>query len=185
MRLLFLLLFLAFTFGSQAQFGKNCELRQLKVNGFSPGVAYEMAAGVNSTLHIEVAYKPSFDPYTAEPIENYVMLPALTVQNRYYYNFFGRDRRGHQIYGNSANYIAPSVSAFGPSFVEDQSTMADGVFATAGLVTGLQRSFNSGFSFSIDAGAAYYLGSFEGGIYPVVNLSLGWIISEKRWCVGK
>ena len=58
-------------------------------------------------------------------------------------------------------------------------------FATAGLVTGIQRSYNSGLSFSVDVGAAYYLGEFNGGIHPVFNLSIGWIVSEKRWCVGR
>ena len=63
--------------------------------------------------------------------------------------------------------------------------IVDGVHGYAGLVYGAQRSFNSGFSFSIDAGAGYYVGPFRGSIQPVVNLSIGWIVSEKRWCVGK
>ncbi len=29
------------------------------------------------------------------------------------------------------------------------------------------------------------MGQFSGGIYPVVNLALGYIVSEKRWCVGR
>ena len=63
--------------------------------------------------------------------------------------------------------------------------MAKGAFGYAGMVTGLQRSYNSGFNFSIDIGAAYYTGQFEGAILPVANLSIGWIINEKRWCVGR
>lgn len=168
-----------------SQFGKNCELRQLKINALSPGIEYEMALGVNSTLDIRVAYKPSLDPFSSSPLENYELFPALTVQNRYYYNFGSRGRSGSPIYGNSGNYIAPSASVFesGSRIIEGE--LAEGVFATAGLVTGLQRSYNSGLSFSVDVGGAYYLGPFDGGIYPVFNISLGWIISEKRWCVGR
>ena len=185
MQRLTLLAFFSLFHLAQAQFGKNCELRQLKINAISPGLEYEMATGVNSTLDIRVALKPSLDPFTESPLENYELFPAITIQNRYYYNFNGRDRRGNQIYGNSANFVAPSVSLFesGTRVVDGQ--VAEGAFATAGLVTGLQRSFNSGLSFAIDAGGAYYLGPFRGGIYPVLNLSIGWIISERRWCVGR
>ncbi|NQZ45139.1 MAG: hypothetical protein HRT65_12580 [Flavobacteriaceae bacterium] len=177
--------FLLHTFLLSAQFGKNCELRQFKINAISLGFEYEMALGVNSTLDFRVALKPSLDPFTENPLENYELFPAITVQNRYYYNFGSRGSRGHQIYGNSANYVAPSVSIFESGSRIVEGAVAEGFFATAGLVTGLQRSYNSGLSFSIDVGAAYFLGPFDGGIYPVANISLGWIISEKRWCVGR
>ena len=65
-----------------------------------------------------------------------------------------------------------------------EGRLVEGVHGYGGLVYGIQRSFDSGFSFSIDAGAGYYVGPFKGSIQPVVNLSIGWIISEKRWCVG-
>ncbi|WP_435623141.1 hypothetical protein [Flagellimonas sp.] len=168
-----------------AQFGKNCEVRQIKINMFHPGLEYEMSLGVNSTLDARVAYQFSLDPFKERPIENYKLFPAITIQNRYYYNFDKRATGGRQIYGNSANYIAPSASVFfaGDDFVGDDIPRS--TFATAGLVTGIQRSYNSGLSFSVDVGAAYYLGEFNGGIHPVFNLSIGWIVSEKRWCVGR
>ena len=168
-----------------AQFGKNCEIRQIKINMFHPGLEYEMSLGVNTTLDARVAYQFSLDPFMAEPIENYKLFPAITLQTRYYYNFGTRAQNARQIYGNSANYIAPSASVFfaGDDFTGDNIPRS--TFATAGLVTGIQRSYNSGLSFSVDVGAAYYLGEFNGGIYPVFNLSIGWIVSEKRWCVGR
>ena len=182
--MILLLLWLA-CFNTIAQFGKNCEVRQLKINLASPGLEYEMALGVNSTLDFRVALQPALDPFAEEPLENYEFFPAITVQNRYYHNFNGRDRRGRQIYGNSGNYIAPSVSVFEPGERLIENEIVEGVYASAGLVYGIQRSYNSGLSFSIDVGPAYYVGPFRGGIYPTFNLSLGWIISEKRWCVGK
>ena len=185
MRSLFLLMLLSTLYSAHAQFGKNCEVRQLKINAFSPGIEYEMGLGVNSTLDIRVALQPSLDPFTATPIENYELFPAITVQNRYYYNFGSRARSRRSIYGNSANYLAPSVSIVEPGSRTVEGQVAEGVFATAGIVTGLQRSYDSGLSFSVDVGGAYYLGPFEGRIHPVFNISLGWIISEKRWCVGR
>jgi len=185
MRSFILLISFCLAYVASAQFGKNCELRQWKINVIHPGIEYEMALGVSSTLDVRVAYQTSLDPFTQNPIENYELFPAVTVQNRYYYNFGGRDRRGHQIYGNSANYVAPSVSVFESGSRIIEGMVAEGVFATAGLITGLQRSYNSGLSFSVDVGGAYYFGPFNEGFNPVFNLSIGWIISEKRWCVGR
>ncbi|TAI49552.1 hypothetical protein [Flagellimonas allohymeniacidonis] len=183
-RWLFILLLFS-THLALAQFGKNCEVRQFKLNIFNPGIEYEMGLGVNSTLDVRIAWQLALDPFAMEPIENYEFFPAITVQNRYYYNFGSRGRRGRQIYGNSANYVAPTISIFEPGSRLVEGEIAEGVYGAAGLVTGLQRSYNSGLSFSIDVGAGYYVGPFRGGIYPMFNISLGWIISEKRWCVGR
>ncbi len=97
-----------------AQFGKNCEIRQIKINLFNPGLEYEMGLGVNSTLDFRVAWQAALEPASIKPLENYDFFPAITVQNRYYHNFNGRDRRGRQIYGNSGNYIAPTIALFSP-----------------------------------------------------------------------
>ncbi len=168
-----------------AQYGSNCEVRQLKINIFNPGLEYEMALGVNSTLDVRLAWQAALEPAAMEPLDNIEFFPAITVQNRYYHNFIGRERRGRDIYGNSGNYLAPSVALFSPDARTVDGRLVDGVHGYGGLVYGVQRSYDSGLSFSIDAGAGYYMGPFEGGVHPVVNLSIGWIISEKRWCVGR
>lgn len=184
MRPILLLVFLSTGFFTYAQYGKNCEIRQVKLNAFNPGIEYEMALGVNSTLDVRVAYQAALEPASAEPLEHFDFFPAITVQNRYYHNLNSRQRRRRSIYGNSGNYIAPTVAAFSPGSRVVEGRLVDGMHGYGGLVYGVQRSFNSGFSFSIDAGAGYYVGPFKGAIHPVVNLSIGWIISEKRWCVG-
>ncbi len=183
-KILSLLICLIATF-TYAQFGKNCELRQLKINIFNPGLEYEMALGSNSTLDIRVAWQAALEPASSTPLEDYDFFPAITVQNRYYHNLNSRDRRGRQIYGNSGNYVAPTAALFSPDDRIVENRLVEGIHGYGGLVYGVQRSYNSGFSFSIDAGAGYYVGAFRGGIHPVVNLSIGWIISEKRWCVGR
>lgn len=184
MRCFFILAFLFSGVFMHAQYGKNCEIRQFKLNAFNPGIEYEMALGVNSTLDIRVAYQAALEPASSKPIEDFDFFPAITVQNRYYHNFNGRERRRRSIYGNSGNYIAPSVAVFSPGNRVVEGRLVDGIHGYGGVVYGVQRSYDSGFSFSIDAGAGYYVGPFKGTILPVINLSIGWIISEKRWCVG-
>ncbi len=168
-----------------AQFGKNCELRQFKINIINPGIEYEMALGVNATFDIKVGLQVTLDPSTSDIYQDFGFYPAVATQYRYYYNFEKRQRNRRQIYGNSANYVAPAVAVFALGSRTIENEVVKGAFGYAGLVAGLQRSYNSGFNFSIDAGAAYYIGPFKGGIYPVANLSIGWIFSEKRWCVGR
>jgi len=168
-----------------AQFGKNCELTQYKINLVNPGLEFEKGLGVNTTINIRAGLQVAIDPAVAEPLEDFAFLPAAVVQYRYYYNFEQRARNRKQIYGNSANYIAPAAALFTPGTRTIDNVEVGGTIAYGGLVTGLQRSYNSGFNFSIDVGAAYYTGAFDDGIYPVANLSIGWIVNEKRWCVGK
>lgn len=170
---------------SNAQFGKNCELRQFKVNIVNPGIEYEMALGTNTTLDFKAGLQVALDPLVPNIYEEVGFFPALAGQYRYYYNFDKRQRNRRQIYGNSANYIAPAAAVFIPGARTIDNVVVKDVISYAGVVTGLQRSYNSGFNFSVDVGAAYYIGTFKEAIYPVANLSIGWIISEKRWCVGK
>lgn len=170
-----------------SQYGKNCEIRQFKINVFNPGLEYEMAVGVNSTLDFRVAWQVALEPARAEPLQDFEALeffPAITAQYRYYHNLNGRERRRRSIYGNSGNYLAPTLALLSPGDRMVEGKRIGGMHGYGGLVYGVQRSFDSGLSFSIDAGAGYYVGPFRGAILPVVNLSIGWIISEKRWCVG-
>lgn len=167
------------------QFGKNCELRQFKLNILNPGVEYEMALGTNTTLDIKAGLQVALDPLVSNIYEEVGFFPAIAGQYRYYYNFEKRQRNRRQIYGNSANYIAPAAAVFFPGARTIDNVVVKDIISYAGVVTGLQRSYNSGFNFSVDVGAAYYIGTFKEAIYPVANLSVGWIISEKRWCVGK
>ena len=182
---LILILLICFAGNVHAQFGKNCELRQVKINLINPGIEYEMALGTNTTLDIKAGIQVALDPLLPDVYSEFGVFPAIAGQYRYYYNFEKRQRKRKQIYGNSANYVAPAVAVFFPGSRTIANENVEGAFGYAGLVTGIQRSFDSGFNFSVDAGAAYYDGQFDGTIYPVVNLSIGFIISEKRWCVGR
>ena len=65
---------------ANAQYGTNCEVRQFKLNAFNPGIEYEMALGVNSTLDIRVAYQAALEPASSQPLEDFDFFPAITVQ---------------------------------------------------------------------------------------------------------
>ena len=93
MRRLLLLVFLSTGFSMYSQYGTNCEIRQFKLNAINPGVEYEMALGVNSTLDIRVAYQVALEPASSQPLEDFDFFPAITVQNRYYHNLRSRERR--------------------------------------------------------------------------------------------
>ncbi len=183
-RILLMILLLCST-GIAAQFGKNCELRQFKINLLNPSLEYEMALGVNTTFDIKVGVQIAIDPAESDVYNNLDFFPTIAAQYRYYYNFEKRQKNRRQIYGNSANYVAPAVAMFFPGTRTIDNQVTKNNLSYAGVVTGLQRSYDSGINFSFDAGAAYYLGTSNDGIYPVVNLSIGWIFSEKRWCVGR
>ncbi len=178
-------LLLLMMFHAHAQFGKNCELRQFKVNLVNPGLEYETALGVNTTFNLKAGLQVALDPLVPKVYEELGFFPTVAAQYRYYYNFNTRQRNRKTIYGNSANYIAPAVAVFFPEARTIDNTVVKGAFGYTGLVTGLQRSYDSGFNFSVDAGAAYYMGQFQGAILPVVNVGIGYIFSEKRWCVGR
>ena len=92
----FLLLFATLQ-GLQAQFGKNCEIRQLKINLLSPGLEYEAGLGVNSTVDFRFSIQPAIDPARTDPYSHIRILPAAIVQYRFYHNFDNRYRNGRFI----------------------------------------------------------------------------------------
>lgn len=70
MRLLLLMAFLSTGFYA-CPIWQNCEIRQFKLNAFNPGIEYEMAVGVNSTLDIRVAFQAALEPASSKPLEDY------------------------------------------------------------------------------------------------------------------
>jgi len=185
MRRILLITLLVSSVMATAQFGKNCELRQFKLNIVNPGIEYEMAVGVNTTIDLKLGAQLTIDPSVKDVYSDFDVIPAAAAQFRYYYNFEKRQRKRKQVYGNSANYVAPALAVFAPVSLLKNKVEDNNTFGYVGMVTGLQRSYNSGFNFSFDVGAGYYVGTFNNAIYPVANLSIGWILNEKRWCVGK
>lgn len=76
----FLMTLLLFASCAMAQFGKNCELRQFKVNLIHPGLEYEMALGVNTTLDIKAGLQMALDPLLSEVYEEFGFFPTVALQ---------------------------------------------------------------------------------------------------------
>ncbi|MFS4457469.1 DUF3575 domain-containing protein [Maribacter sp. 2304DJ31-5] len=179
-------IFLVLLIGStrtSAQFGKNVEKHQFKINLLFPGLEYEMGVGENSTLNFKAGLQYGLDPNALDPFSQIDLFSAFTAQYRYYHNLERRFRKNKMAYGNSGNYIALATTLFTQSPIKN--TVETSPFGAIGPVYGWQRSISAGLSINTELGAGYYLGNFSGGIYPTFTLTLGWIIGEKRWCVGK
>ncbi|WP_394747063.1 hypothetical protein [Spongiimicrobium salis] len=180
----FLVLFLLLTAATQAQFGKNVEQHQFKINILGPGLEYEVGIGQNETLNFRAALQFVTDPNTKNDFEIDVV-PALNGQYRYYHNLSKRFQNQKAAYGNAGNYIAASASYFiGDPLLENVSDNVD-LLGFVGPVYGIQRTHSSGFTINIEVGGGYYFATSSGGFGPTFNLSVGWILGEKRWCVGK
>lgn len=82
-RQLALLLLWLSTSQLNAQFGKNCELRQVKVNLLNPGLEYEMALGTNTTFDIKAGLQFALDPLLPDVYKELAFLPAIAGQYRY------------------------------------------------------------------------------------------------------
>jgi len=72
-------LFLLFVVISQsnAQFGKNCELRQVKINLMNPGFEYEMALGTYTTFDVKAGLQVALDPLLPDVYEELAFLPEI------------------------------------------------------------------------------------------------------------
>lgn len=179
-----ILLLLLIAVPLQAQFGKNVEQHQFKVNILGPGLEYEIGIGQNETLNFRGALQFVTDPTTDATFEVDVV-PAVTGQYRYYHNLGKRFQRQKAAYGNAGNYFAASASFFiGDPILSNIDDGTD-LIGFVGPVYGIQRTHSSGLNINIEVGGGYYFEGASGGFGPTFNLSVGWILGEKRWCVGK
>ena len=86
----------------------------MKINLVNPGFEYEMAIGTNTTFDVKAGMQVALDPLVSKVYEELGFFPAIAGQYRYYYNFEKRQQNRRQIYGNSANYVAPAAAVFFP-----------------------------------------------------------------------
>lgn len=172
----FLLILISCSFVSlEAQPYKNVEAELFKVNFINPGVEYEVGIGHDQTLDFGLALQ-----FGANDI-GYAFLPAINAQYRYYYNFERREQRDKRIEGNSGNYLAASGTLFLEEVIIGNLDSGDGFFGILGPVYGIQRTYPSGFNFTLEFGLGYYFDDFlDDGIGPTFSASIGWVLGKSK-----
>ena len=148
----------------------------LKINIITPGLTYENAIGIKETLCLDsnISLVP-----TASAATGIAKTIFTTLQYRNYYNVEKRLRKGKNINGNSANYIALNSSYYFKTIGDDDFVNNyDGI--TAGATWGLQRTYKNGFNINLNAGLGYNFSNRKSKIVspivPIVNFTIGWVI---------
>jgi hypothetical protein len=152
------------------------ERHQLQLNLLLPSFTYEFGILPNLTAGATLGLG------IATPQEGYSLAPAYLVFSRYYHNLERRNRNGKSVRGNSGNYFA---IAFNHYFVEWEiagnldNEGRDLIFL--GGMYGIQRTYDNGFSFGVEAGAGHYFRNRIGnGLGPAFNVRIGWNPFQKR-----
>lgn len=167
---------------SFSQYGINCEVEQWKLNIITPGLEFEKGMSATSTLNFRLGYTLFQDFFTEEPYNNLELFPSLRIQNRHYFNLFRVSHRARPFFGNAGEYLAPTLAVLNEDHRVLGIIQEKGYFGYAGLMFGIQRNFFNGFTFSVETGSAYFVGEGLGVWQPMFNMTLGWMISERRWC---
>lgn len=180
-RIAALLLFL-FVWKSNAQRSEGglypvyLERHQLQLNLLLPGFTYEFGLAPNLTVGAGIGLG------LATPREGYSLAPSYLAFSRWYHNLKRRAGIGKNTSGNSGNYFA---LAFNHYFVEWElagnldNEGRDLIFL--GGMYGIQRSYPSGFSFGVEAGAGHYFRNRRGnGLGPAFTLRIAWNPFQNR-----
>ena len=175
--LAFLISFSLFSQRTERGFGPiYLERHNFQLNLLLPGFQYEFGLARNLSVGAEVGLS------LATPSEGYSIAPAYRAFSRYYHNLKSRDRQGKNVSGNSGNYVSISFQQF---FVEwELAGNLDNQgrdLNFLGVLYGIQRSYENGFGFGLEAGAGnYFRNRISGGIGPVFNVRVSWNPFLKR-----
>lgn len=174
-----LLLFL-FTFTLlSAQSNRNVEKGLFKINAFLPGVSYELGVGKNSSFNFDAIVGFALNG-GSDRDTNFGLYPGIGVEFRYYYNMERRLSKGKHISGNSGNYIsALNQWQLGSPLIGDLQYSSD-YYYNAAIVYGIQRTYKSGFYFSLAFGPAVFRDDFDVDSGLLIDVKLGWVLRKKR-----
>jgi hypothetical protein len=172
----FLLLF-SFLLGiisTYAQYKKNIVRTEnvLKLNFLSPGVSYEAAINKNQTLYSEayLAFAIRQSNYVGSnnsaEIE-IVLIPALNLEYRYYYNYENRKENDKRTEKNSMNYIAPAIK-----HIFSNKKWFTNSNTSFGFLWGMQRNYSGHFSLNFSLGLGY---AFSGTQYGISSSQKGFL----------
>lgn len=155
----------------------NLEQHQITLNLLNPGFRYEIGLFRNVTATAASGF--GLINYQ----EGYVLGYALHASARYYYNLNRRINLNKNVSGNSGNYIAPIRSIFFSQL--RLATNVDGpkdfIVGSYGLLYGIQRTYEKGFNFNLEAGPGYIQGDGVPSGYGILfNFSAGWVATKRK-----
>jgi len=172
----------AFTYAQWQERGgtfdlSHLERHQFKLNLLSPGFTYELGIFKNQSISTNLGLA------TATYEEGYVFGLAMNNRYRYYHNFDRRERLDKNTSGNSGNYIAAAQAIFFSQLrvATDVEGPDDFNLGFYGMVYGIQRTYEKGFSFNLELGAGYYRGDgVPNGYGPLINFAFGWVATKRK-----
>lgn len=144
-----------------------------KLNILTPGFTYECSLNKNTTLNFDVGL--SLDLVANEGQLQLITSPFVRSQYRFYYNIDKRLRKGKSILGNSAGFIAPSISYYTKPIGDNIHVSGfDGV--TFGGVWGFQKTYKSNLNLCANAGLGYnFSNNVNSEVVPILNLTIAWV----------
>jgi len=132
-----------------------------KATFFGPGISYEKKIGKFQTLFGRAFINTSFSIGYSSSLGNISSItfdPALSIQYRYYYNYYKRQKKGKMTEQNSLNYLSPTFETiFSKNRISTSDNIENNLRAinTVGLVWGIQRNYKKRFSLDLNLGLGY------------------------------
>jgi len=181
--LIFLLFACTFAFGQTNDTNEvSVSTHLLKGNLlFAPSITYEYGITRTSTAKAEIGTSLTLFEYFGETRVGF--FSKFETQYKYYYNLSKRALKGKEIKNNSGNFIALDIIYNGEKdFFSSAERISE--LLLIGPVWGIQRSYESGFSFLFEIGLGYdfmYAGNKDqnGRPFPILGFEIGWILFGK------
>ncbi|MFK7813002.1 MAG: hypothetical protein AB8B59_10940 [Maribacter sp.] len=127
--------------------GLQLEKHQVNFNLLSPGIKYEIG------LFRNVTAAASLGLGLATPEEFYSLAPTLNAKAKFYHNIDRRIAMGKNISGNSGDFFAFSFNNYFTKWqIAGNLEDVERDLISFGLVYGIQRTYENGISFEIEAG---------------------------------
>ena len=149
---------------------------QFKINVLLPGFVYEHGLSDKNTLYSELS---SGYGYTSNGFgKNWTFYPYINEQFRHYYNLEKRAKKEKVTSHNSGGFVAMSAFYNFRSISTNDNFLSENASITIAPVWGFQRTYKGNFNLDLNLGIGYNFEKNDGGLVPVLNFTLGWVIGK-------
>ncbi|MEK6481126.1 hypothetical protein WJR50_26525 [Catalinimonas sp. 4WD22] len=175
--LTFTLLFSQILFAQSSTESLEKHLTSVDVGFLGAWINHERQIGEQFTLNANLGFDGGL--YGGGGEFNYLFVPSISVEPRFYYNFNKRVSKGKRTMNNSANYLTIATTFF-PKLIEITNDRNNGreIITRATFIPewGIRRSIGNRFKFDFAVG--YGLAIEEDGVagQPALSLSFGYVI---------